>query len=226
MKSAFNIFIAGVNETRKMTVVYDHFVNDLKIPHEEVSDILRSQIVNVVSALDRLLHELVTIGVVEIFLGTRVQTNKFFNQPFKAETLIKSLEFTKSGFIPKSANDNPQYLVEMEMREKLSFLAFEAPDKVRDALSYIWDENHKMQVLAVDMALPGHTINDKQKNLEQQLQLIVDRRNQIAHEGDIIPINNVKRTIDKNAASSAIDFIEKLGTSIYKRVTDATCFVH
>ena len=225
MISALNIFKLGISETRKMTIVYDHFVNGLKIPHEEVSDILRAQIVNSVSAFDRLIHELVNIGVTEMFLGHRVKTKKFLNQPFKAETLIKSIEFSKPGYIPSSVNDNPQFLIEKEMREKMSYLAFEAPDKVKDALSYIWDNDYKMQVIAIDMALPGTDSNAKQKKLEQELQLIVDRRNQIAHEGDVDPTTNTKRSISKEMAKECIDFMEKLGLSIYKLVTNPSCFI-
>lgn len=226
MTTALNVFNNGIAEARKMTIVYEHFVRDLNIPHDEVADILRAQIVNAVSAFDRLIHELVNLGVVETFLGSRVKTKKFLNQPFKAETLIKSLEFTSPGFMPSSANDNPQFLVEKEMREKMSYLAFEAPDKVKDALSYIWDNDHKMQTIAVDMGLAGATPNDQQKKLEQELQLIVDRRNQIAHEGDVDPTTNTKRTITKNNSKDCIDFIEKLGLSIYKFVTDSSCYIH
>lgn len=225
MTNALAVFDNGIRETRKMSAVYAHFVNDLHIPHDEIADILRAQIVNAVSAFDRLVHELVNIGVVEIFMGTRIKTQKFLNQPFKADTLIKSLEFVKPGYVPVSINETPQYLVEMEMREKMSYLAFEAPDKVKDALSYIWDENHKMQALAIDMALPGNNANDKQKNLEQRLQLIVDRRNQIAHEGDIDPSTNTKRFIDYTTSVSAVNFMERLGLSVYKMVTDRSCYI-
>lgn len=226
MINALNIFKYGIGEVRKMTIVYDHFVNDLGVSHDEVSDILRAQIVNVVSVFDRLIHELVNVGVVEIFLGRRVRTRKFLEQPFKAETLIKSIEFSNPGFIPTSINDNPQFLVEKEMREKMSFLAFEAPNKVKDALNYIWDEDHKMQTIAIDMALPGATAKVQQKNLEQELQLVVDRRNQIAHEGDIDPSTNTKRSISKAVSEESVNFIEKLGLSIYKFVTDSSCYIH
>jgi len=226
MRNALNVFQEGINEVRKMTIVYDHFVVELNISHDEVSDILRAQIVNAVSAFDRLIHELVNIGVVEVFLGTRIRTSKFLNQPFKAETLIKSLEFSSPGFIPASVNDNPRFLVEKEMREKMSYLAFEAPDKVRDALSYIWDNEHKLLAIAKDMALSGANDNEKQKNLEQELQLIVDRRNQIAHEGDIDPMTNTKRSITKDNAKECVDFLEKTGLSIYRLVTDPSCYIH
>ena len=224
MTNAIRVFRDGILETRKMSIVYNHFVNDLNISHDEVADILRAQVVNVVSAFDRLIHELITNGVIEIFLGKRIQTKKFLNQPFKAETLIKSIEFTKPGFIPTSVNDNPQYLVEKEMREKMSYLAFEAPEKVKEALNYIWDNDHKFKTIAVDMAMTGATDNEKQKKLEQELQLIVDRRNQIAHEGDIDPSTNSKRTISIEMSNDAINFIEKLGESVYKLITDASCY--
>ena len=224
MTNAIRVFRDGILETRKMSIVYNHFVNDLNISHDEVADILRAQVVNVVSAFDRLIHELITNGVIEIFLGKRKKKKKFLNQPFKAETLIKSIEFTKPGFIPTSVNDNPQYLVEKEMREKMSYLAFEAPEKVKDALNYIWDNDHKFKTIAVDMAMTGATDNEKQKKLEQELQLIVDRRNQIAHEGDIDPSTNSKRTISIEMSNDAINFIEKLGESVYKLITDASCY--
>ena len=226
MKNALNVFKSGIAETRKMSFLYDHFVNDLNISHNEVSDILRAQIVNSVSAFDRLIHELVNIGVVEVFLGRRVKTSKFLNQAFRAETLIKSIEFSKPGYIPTSIYDSPQFLIEKEMREKMSYLAFEAPDKVSDALSYIWDNSHKMQTIAIDMAIPGTNANDQQNNLRQELQLIIDRRNQIAHEGDVDPSTNAKRAISKKISEDSIDFIEKLGFSIFRLVTDPSCYVN
>lgn len=225
MTNACKVFLTGINETRKMTTVYNHFVNDLNIPHDEVSDILRAQIVNSVSAFDRLIHELVNIGIVEVFLGRRVKTRKFLNHPFRAETLIKIMEISTPGHLPASINDNPIFLVEKEIREKMSYLAFEAPDKVRDALSYIWDNEHKLQTIAVDMSLPGSTSNDKQKILEQELQLIVDRRNQIAHEGDIDSLTNTKRPITKESSKDCIDFMEILGRTIFKHVTDPSCYI-
>lgn len=225
MNNALNVFKSGITETRKMFFLYDHFVNDLNISHNEVSDILRAQIVNAVSAFDRLIHELVNIGVVEVFLGRRVKTSKFLNQSFRAETLIKSIEFSKPDYIPASIYDSPQFLIEKEMREKMSYLAFEAPDKVCDALSYIWDNTHKMQAIAIDMALPGANANDQQQNLKQELKLIIDRRNQIAHEGDVDPSTNVKRDITKKITEDSIDFIEKMGLSIFKLVTAPSCYV-
>lgn len=225
MINAKNVFLSGITQTQSMTALYDHFINDLHIPHDQVSDILRFQLVYAVSAFDRLLHEIIRKGIVEIISGTRVQTTKFLSQPFKADTLLKSIKYCNPSFVPSCPQESVDYVVNQEFAEKLSYLSFQAPDKVKDGLSYIWSESHKMQVLADDIGMVGGNSNDRQKNLEQKLTLIVDRRNQIAHEGDIDPVTNTKRDIVKQDVSDAINFISNLGLSILKFVTDPSCYV-
>ena len=82
-----------------------------------------------------------------------------------------------------------------------------------------------MAVIADDIGIVGATINDRQKSLEQELSLIVERRNQIAHEGDIDPVTNIKRDITKQQAEDAVNFISKVGFSIHKFVTMPSCYV-
>lgn len=225
MNNAKNVFLSGITKTRQMSALYDHFINDLHIPHDQVSDILRFQLVYAVSGFDRLIHELIRKGVIEILLNQRVKTNKFLTHPFKAETLLKALEYSDPSYIPTSPQETTEFVVNKEMAEKLSFLSFQAPDKVKDGLSFIWTETQKMAVLADDIGIAGATTNDRQKNLEQKLALIVDRRNQIAHEGDIDPSTNLKRDITKAQAEDAINFVSQLGVSIHKFVTQPTCYV-
>lgn len=222
---AKNIFLTGITQTRQMSALYDHFVNDLHISHDQVSDILRFQIVYAVSGFDRLLHELIRKGVIEILLNHRKKTDKFLAHQFKAETLIKAIEYSDSSYMPTSPQETTEFIVNKEMSEKLSFLSFQAPDKVKEGLSLIWKETKKMAVLADDIGITGATINDRQKKLEQNLALIVERRNQIAHEGDIDPVTNQKRDITKQQAEDSINFISTLGLSIHKLVTDPSCYV-
>ena len=56
------------------------------------------------------------------------------------------------------------------------------------------------------MGVPGATDNDKQRYLSQRLDLLVERRNQIAHESDMEV--NGKRAITKQEVDDAISFIE------------------
>lgn len=225
MINAKKIFVEGIEQTRTMSVLYDHFVNDLHLQHDQVDDLLRFQIVYAVSGFDRLLHELIRLGVIEEFNGQRIKTNKFLNQSFKTETLLKAVEYSLSSYLPQSPIETTEFIINKEMTDKLSYLSFQAPDKVKDGLSLIWSESNKMLALAEDMGINGISASIKQKALEQQLTLIVERRNQIAHEGDIDPCSNTKRSITKQDSEEALNFILNLGISIHKLVTDSCCYV-
>uniref|UniRef100_UPI00308444AC HEPN domain-containing protein n=1 Tax=Petrachloros mirabilis TaxID=2918835 RepID=UPI00308444AC len=56
------------------------------------------------------------------------------------------------------------------------------------------------------------------KDIKQQLNSIVDRRNKIAHEADIDPTFNIgsRWNIDEVLVDDAIDFIEKLVENIHQ----------
>ena len=56
------------------------------------------------------------------------------------------------------------------------------------------------------------------KEIKQQLNSIVDRRNKIAHEADIDPTFNIgsRWKIDEVLVSDAVDFIEVLVESIHQ----------
>lgn len=225
MNVALTTFADGITAVRNIFPIYDHLEKDLKLPVEVTSDLLRSQIVYTISALDRLIHELVRIGIIEIFNGQRLLTNKFKNHTFKASTLMSIMDTLRSDSLPSSPEEMPEFIINREVVEKLGFLAFHAPDKVKDALSYIWNEPHKMIILAKEMGLRGITDNDKQQQLEQTLQLIATRRNQIAHEADVDDITHGRRTITRDMVSDSIDFVENLGNSIYKCVTSSDCII-
>lgn len=225
MNLALTTFTDGISSVKNIFPVYDHLENDLRLPADITSDLLRSQIVYSISALDRFIHEIVRIGIIEIFNGQRISTNKFLNHTFKAGTLMSIMNSLKSGIVPTSTEDIPEFLINREVSEKLGFLAFQAPDKVKDALSYIWNEPHKMAILANRMGLSGATDNDKQQNLEQTLQLIATRRNQIAHEADFDPMTNQRRSITRNMVSDSINFIENLGSCIHSCVTSPDCMI-
>ena len=103
-------------------------------------------------------------------------------------------------------------------------MSFQSPDKVTDALSLIWGEPHKMQVLAADMNISGCNTNEKANNLKQELTTIIQRRNQIAHEGDINPATQLPRSIELSDVNKASDFISSLGHAVFRRVTAADCY--
>ena len=126
--------------------------------------------------------------------------------------------------MPSSSDDIPDVILEKELSDKLSFMSFQSPDKVTDALSLIWGEPHKLQVLAADMNISGCNTNEKANNLKQELTTIIQRRNQIAHEGDINPATQLPRSIELSDVNKASDFITSLGHAVFRRVTAADCY--
>jgi hypothetical protein len=100
--------------------------------------------------------------------------------------------------------------LESEIRERLGYQSFQQADKIADAIRYIsgeklWDK------VAMQMNKPA-------KDIKQQLNSIVDRRNKIAHEADIDPTFNIgsRWNIDEVLVGDAVDFIEELVESIHQ----------
>lgn len=214
----------------------------------DLSDILRAALVLTVSALDYYIHEVVTLGMLEIHRGQRTEpapsgnsTQSAFSsfkvslgsaredrriaidiaswiesdiqQVYGANFLQQS--YTISGLIPAISNSilnrlNNTSWLEDEIRERLSYQSFQQPDKIADAIRQIsdkklWDE------LANKMSKPP-------KDIKQQLTLIVDRRNKIAHEADIDPTLNIGNRwyIDESMVGDTVDFIEQAVESIHQ----------
>ncbi len=164
----------------------------------DVSDMWRAQIVLGVSALDHLIHEMARLGMIECAEGTRPKTDAFskFQLPIHA---------VERGF---SGQAHEQWLGEA-VREKHSWLSFQHPDKLADAIRLIspvklWEEVSK------ELALPA-------KDVKVRLQLIVERRNKIAHEADMDPTNpGFRWPINGALAQDTLDFLDKIAQAVFK----------
>lgn len=200
MDDIFNEFQNNITQIRQIGEVYTYLKDTIRLSAEDINDILRSQIVNVVSALDRYLHEKVRKGICDIFLGNRPITAKFKNFSLTSDTVMRVWGDSTLTVVER------EMLINSAVSQSLKSLSFQQSVKIKDALSYLWDEPHKMTVLAIEMGMPGATDNDKQKYLNQRLDLLVERRNQIAHESDMVVSG--KRAIAKQEVDDAVDFIE------------------
>lgn len=200
MDDIFNEFQNNVAQIRQIGGVYSYLKDNIRLPITDIDDILRSQIVNVVSALDRYLHEKVRKGICDIFLGNRPITAKFKNFSLSSDTVMRIWGDSSLTIIGR------EMLINDAVSQSLKTLSFQQAVKIKDALSYLWDEPHKITVVAKEMGVPGATDNDKQRYLSQRLDLLVERRNQIAHESDMEV--NGKRAITKQEVDDAISFIE------------------
>lgn len=201
MDEIYNEFERTIAQIRQTNDVYKYLKDVVKLNDAWIDDILRSQIVNVISALDRYLHEKVRKGICDMFLGNRAITNKFKSFSVSSDTVLRIWGDSSLTVIDREILINEVVIL------SLKTLSFQKAIKIKDALSYLWDEPHKMVIIAKEMEVPGITDNDKQRYLTQKLDLLVERRNQIAHESDIY--FGVKRAICQDDVIDAITFIEK-----------------
>jgi len=247
MQSALDQFRISINRVRDLIALHNS-VKAQATGALDVSDMLRAALVLAVSALDYYVHEVVTLGMLEIHRGQRseptpsanttqsafsrfqvslggarqdrltaidiaswleadiqqTQGYEFLQQP----QIISDLLPTISSRILARLN-NTSWL-ENEIRERLGYQSFQQADKIADAIRYIsdkklWDE------VAIQMSRPA-------KDIKQQLNSIVDRRNKIAHEADIDPTFNIgnRWNIDEVIVGDAVGFIETLVESIHQ----------
>lgn len=227
MVTTISTFNACVNDVKSMRAFYIYLKDFYHIPENDLADLLRAELVNLVSAMDRFIHEIVRIGIVNSYMGLSVKTAKCKAIPFKLITMSKILECKLLTTPPTCNEDLAEYWVNKEVVEILKTLSFQKIDKIKDALSYIWDDPHKLQAIVHKMryaAFPGPTINANQKYLEQKIDLIVSRRNQIVHEADFDITINSKQTINTVWLDDAILFITDFVYSIYENITGDTSY--
>lgn len=201
MQRAYDQFLNNMRYIKELDTLFIYLKDTLNLPND-LTDILRAEWVYCISAFDKLIHELVRIGMIEAFQGIRTQTAKFSSFGVSTNTLTSSLV----GTVPP-----PEYWFEQEIIERHKTLAFQAPEKIADALSLIWDESHKWQTIADALGV------DKSA-LTTQLKTIVNRRNQIVHESDLDLVTGVRNNIDKTDIDDVIEYIEKLSEAIFNAV--------
>lgn len=197
MLSAKAVFHKNIRQADELGALYDHMAITVAIP-EQFDDLLRSQIVNAVSAFDKLIHDLIRIGMVKIFDNQRPSTAKYLSETIA----IQHLPGLVANAIPP-----PPVRFEEIIREKLSKMSFQDPVKISDGLSYIWAENQKWQEIARGLGMTKEDATRKMK-------LIVTRRNAIVHEADLDPVTNQKQSITRAETAEISAFLLALGNRI------------
>ncbi|MBE7439060.1 MAG: hypothetical protein HS115_11435 [Spirochaetales bacterium] len=202
MLNARQVFQRNIRQANELSELYDSLITIVPML-EQFDDLLRSQIVYAVSAFDKLMHDLIRIGMVQIFQGNRPPTPKYHKEGIS----IQDLPQLMIGSTPP-----PEVRFEEIVREKLSTLSFQDPRKIADGLSFIWDENQKWQCIALGLGMSDEEAKRQQK-------LIATRRNAIVHEADLNPVTNTKQSITMSEATQASDFLFTLGNRICDLVT-------
>lgn len=247
MQSALDQFRISIGRVRDLIALHNS-VKAQATGALDVSDMLRAALVLAVSALDYYVHEVVTLGMLEIHRGQRSEPTPSANTTQSAfsrfqvslggarqerlaaidiaswlETEIQQTHgyaflqqsYTVAALIPVISNSvvnrlNNASWLEDEIRERLGYQSFQQADKIADAIRYISDKKLWDEV--------ANKISRPAKDIKQQLNSIVDRRNKIAHEADIDPSFNIgdRWNIDEVLVGDAVDFIEQIVESIHQ----------
>jgi hypothetical protein len=142
-------------------------------------ELLRSEWVGRISALDLYVHELVAQKMRATFEGVIPQATGFGRFTIPNDVLMR----IRAANTPAEASA----AFDLEVRTRLGFSTYQDPDKIADGIRLIsncelWNE------VALKLGATSATKTAKAKELKLSLSLIVERRNKIAHEGDLQPV--------------------------------------
>ena len=197
MQAAIDQFYENLARARSLAGLAQS-LSSLTTAAVDLSDILRASLVLAVSALDHFIHEFVRLGMLEVHRGNRPTTDAYlsFRVPMSA---------AREGI----ADTGRDEWLDQAIRETHSWLSFQRPDKIADAIRLMSNVRLWEQV-ASELGIISRAVRT-------QLGAIIDRRNQIAHEADMDPTNPGYRwPINEALVRDAIDFIERIVRAIFK----------
>ena len=197
MRVAFDQFSENLARARSLAGLAES-LSTLTTAAVDLSDILRASLVLGVSALDHFVHEFVRLGMIEVHRGNRATTDAYL-----------SFRVPMAAAREAIADISRDEWLDQVVREAHSWLSFQHPDKIADAIrlmsnARLWEQ------IASELGMTSKTVRT-------QLSAIIDRRNKIAHEADMDPTNPGSRwPINAVLVRDAIDFIERVAQAIFK----------
>ena len=193
MSNSISLFRSNITSIRIATSTIEN-IDALTTSILNVDDLYRVQIVMAISALDHFIHEFVLEEMLEIFRGTRAITPAF--NKFQIPICL-----TMNSILSDT-------VIVSQIRQKHSWLSFQDPDKISDAIRLV-SEKKVWEEISPRLMLSAAEIKTK-------LKLIVDRRNKIAHESDLDPsYPGTKWPITIDEINQTVNFIEDLVEAIF-----------
>lgn len=168
-------------------------------------EILRAEWVARVGALDLYIHELIAQRMLEIFGGKRPATQAYLRFEVSTETL------QRIHSAPTIVDADAAF--DLEVRQRLARITYQFPDGIADGVrqcspAELWND------VVVHLGSTAAAKASDAKALRTQLTLVVRRRNQIAHEGDLQPNTRIPWPISQSDLAYVADLIEKIVRAI------------
>jgi len=172
----------------------------------KTEDLLRSEFVSKVSALDLYVHELVVQKMVANFRMAGQLTDS-------ARKFQISLSTAHQMIMSNGIGESCDFL-EIEIRERHAHLSFQHPDKIAEAIRLISNCDLWAEV-SLKTGANEKTKKEKSKQIRTALTAIINRRNKIVHEGDLN--NDTPRRpldIDRKHVEEASALLKEIVTAI------------
>lgn len=192
-------FLTNIQSIREKFHIHNELLqNDKK---ESAKDILRSQVVFLMSALDFYMHEMVRYRLLKMFSGELPKTKSYKNFIVSIETLEEALK-------------NPETIdwLSEEIILRHSHETFMASKAIKKVLALI--SNEKIYQLTCERLEKENT------EVNELIDEIYRRRNQIAHQSDRLHNQDGQNSIVKEDVERYIDFIEMFVQKIHDLLMD------
>ena len=204
----FMNFKHNLDYARNLARAGDH-LTQLKVGAFEVPDVFRAAWVQAVAALDHWVRQEVRVGMVWLAQNPsepRPGGFSAFEIPLgEVESILRS-------------HSNLEDVIEEHLSRTRGHLAYQHPDKIRDAFGLISDASDLWNRVAkmLNERLPDSP-SVTGKDVREKLIGIVHRRNKIAHESDDDPSKpRSKQSIDASGVSETIEWMEQLAAAIFE----------
>ena len=198
MLSPIEQFRENITRVKTLGGLHQAF-GELTTPAVDLTDLLRAQIVMIVSALDHYIHEITRVGMLEVYDGTRPQTTAFLRFQVTMDAAMK-------GISKSSENE----WLDIEIRQKHGYQAFQHPDKIAKAVQ-LFSSCELWRVVALELNLTDQDVKNR-------LRAIINRRNQIVHEADLdpsYPETGNRWPISPVDVTSTLNFIQNVCEAIH-----------
>ncbi len=194
----FRLNISRARNLGSLTITLDAQTTDAL----ELSDLLRAELALTVSALDYFVHEIVRLGMLEVHNGSRQSTTHF-----------QRFQISMANVADAIADPENNNWLEHEIITQHSRSAFQSYDNIADAARLFYGKSPWPEV--------SDRIGLETQEVKETLNLIVDRRNKIVHEADMMCPSylGTRYAIDHQTVEDSAIFIQRIVEAIYETVS-------
>lgn len=183
-------FEATISQVDELLAIH-HYLQSA--PVTEVTDnILRASLTIMVSAIDTSIHELI---ISAIMFEIKEDKSTFDLNNVKVSVLASK----------ETDNDTRLRLIESNLRRQFSKESFQSSRQIENSLAQIGIKKIWTKL--------SSTLHQPPEDIKIKLDLLVRRRNQIVHEGDLDHLHSI-RDIDRTDIDEALTFTKSLVAGI------------